>query len=384
MLTVLLILFYFSFPVLIIYLCLKYSWLDKIGAVLINYGFGILIANIGIFPEGVDKLQEVLITILIPIAIPLLLFSADMNTWLKLIGKTALTFGVGIIALLIAIYAGYYFFVDKIENISEISGMLVGVYTGGTPNLASIKTALNVPADRFIITHTSDMFASVLLLLFVLMGAQKVLNLILPKFSLDKNKSKSNAVALEIAEDTQEFQGILNKKYHFDLLKGLGLSALIFGIGGALSLLVPENAVMLTVILTITTLAILVSFQPKVKKINKTFQSGMYLIHVFSLIVASMADFSTFELGESIAIFYYVMFVVFGSFFIHLIIAYFLKVDTDTFIITTIAMVFSPPFIPVVAASLKNKHVIVSGITAGIIGYAIGNYLGIFVAFTLE
>jgi len=384
MLSVLLILFYFSFPVLIIYLCLKYSWLDKVGAVLINYGFGILIANIGVFPEGVDKLQEILITILIPIAIPLLLFSADMNTWLKLIGKTALTFGVGIIALLISIYAGYYFFVDEIENLSEISGMLVGVYTGGTPNLASIKTALNVPADRFIITHTSDMFASVLLLLFVLMGAQKVLNLILPKFSLDNIKSEDNTVALEIAEDTQEFKGILNKKYHLDILKGLGLSTLVFGIGGALSLLVPENAVMLTVILTITTLAILLSFQARVQKIKKTFQTGMYLIHVFSLIVASMADFSKFDIGESIYIFYYVMFVVFGSFFVHLIIAYFLKVDTDTFIITTIAMVFSPPFIPVVAASLKNKHVIVSGITAGIIGYAIGNYLGIFVAFTLE
>jgi uncharacterized membrane protein len=311
------------------------------------------------------------------------LFSADIGSWIKLIGKTTIALFLGVISLLISIYAGYYIFSGKVENLWEVSGMLVGVYTGGTPNLAAIKTALNVAPDRFIVTHTSDMLISSLFLFFVLGGAQKVFNLILPKFKLDQKMSDYEK-DYDIVDETQDFKGLLRKEYQMNILKSVGLSIFIFAIGGGISMLVPEKYSTLTAILTITTLAILFSFRPKVNQLKKSYQSGMYLIHVFSLVVASMADFSKFHAGESLTIFYYVAFVVFVSLIIHLILSYFFKVDTDTFIITTIALVFSPPFVPVAATALKNKHVIISGITVGIIGYAIGNYLGVFVAYSLK
>ncbi|HOL18438.1 MAG TPA: DUF819 family protein, partial [Bacillota bacterium] len=60
------------------------------------------------------------------------------------------------------------------------------------------------------------------------------------------------------------------------------------------------------------------------------------------------------------------------------------KIDTDTFIITSTSAICSPPFVPVVANALKNKEIILSGIYTGIIGYAIGNYLGITFAYILR
>ena len=35
---------------------------------------------------------------------------------------------------------------------------------------------------------------------------------------------------------------------------------------------------------------------------------------------------------------------------------------------------------PVVVSKLKNKEILISGLVTGIIGYAIGNYLGIGIA----
>jgi hypothetical protein len=64
----------------------------------------------------------------------------------------------------------------------------------------------------------------------------------------------------------------------------------IFAVGGGLSMLVPNHMVMVVVILTITTLGILASLIPAVNRIDKTFESGMYLILIFSIVVASMAD----------------------------------------------------------------------------------------------
>jgi uncharacterized membrane protein len=52
--------------------------------------------------------------------------------------------------------------------------------------------------------------------------------------------------------------------------------------------------------------------------------------------------------------------------------------------ITSTALVCSPPFVPVIAAAIGNKKVIVSGLTVGIIGYAVGNYLGYIIAEALK
>jgi uncharacterized membrane protein len=54
------------------------------------------------------------------------------------------------------------------------------------------------------------------------------------------------------------------------------------------------------------------------------------------------------------------------------------RIDADTVIITSAALVYSPPFVPVIASAIKNKEVIISGVTAGMLGYVIGNFLGIF------
>jgi uncharacterized membrane protein len=40
----------------------------------------------------------------------------------------------------------------------------------------------------------------------------------------------------------------------------------------------------------------------------------------------------------------------------------------------------SVPFIPVIAGALKNREILLPGFAAAIIGYAVGNYLGIIVA----
>ena len=118
-------------------------------------------------------------------------------------------------------------------------------------------------------------------------------------------------------------------------------------------------------------------------KITESFDLGMYLILVFSIVVASMVDLS--NLGTpTFALLGYLSFVIFGSLFLQLIISKFTKTDTDTMIITSAALICSPPFVPVVSGALKNKEILVPGITIGIIGYAVGNYLGFLMSELLQ
>ncbi len=51
---ILLILFYFLFPLVIIYICKKWSVLKKVGSIVLAYGFGLIFGSTGILPHGSD------------------------------------------------------------------------------------------------------------------------------------------------------------------------------------------------------------------------------------------------------------------------------------------------------------------------------------------
>ncbi|HSH50272.1 MAG TPA: DUF819 family protein, partial [Bacteroidales bacterium] len=156
--------------------------LNKIGAVLLAYATGLILGNIGILPDNAEQVQDMMTTITIPLAIPLLLFSANIKTWFTIAGKTILSMVLALISVVMVVFIGFFIFKGEIKELWKIGGLLVGLYSGGTPNLASIKMILNVDPEAFIITHTFDMLISAIYLLFLLTIGQKVFWYILPKY----------------------------------------------------------------------------------------------------------------------------------------------------------------------------------------------------------
>jgi uncharacterized membrane protein len=418
--TITLVLFYILTPILLVYLVHVSKTINKIGAVVMAYAVGLVIGNIGLFPrasaafktilagnqflphnevlnylaEGkitqsdlilnqIGSVQDTIMSIAIPIALPLLLFSLDIKRWLKMAKEALLSLILGVSSLIIVVVAGYFLFRDQIQESWKVAGMLCGVYTGGTPNLAAIGTALDVSPNVFVLTHTYDLVLGSVTLLFLLTGAQKVFNLILPHFNESHEKIKLKKVIAE-NEGIDNYLGMLTKKGVIQLSKALGLSVLILGASFAISLLVPKSSQMPVIILLITTFGLLLGTIKSISSIEKTFQMGMYFIIVFSLVVSSMADFRSMFQIDFLHLFMYVALAVFGSMIVHVFLSYLFKVDSDTTIITISALTFSPLFVPVVAAALKNKDVIITGITTGILGYAFGNYLGVGLAYFLK
>ncbi len=365
-------------PAIVIYLEERYSILKKVGAVLICYGVGLVVGNMGILPDGAGRYQNMVTEMSIPLAIPLILFSIDVRAWFRMVRSAVTAFITGIVSVLIVIIIGYFVFRNNIENAWQVAGMLVGVYTGGTPNLAAMKAALNVSQELYIMTHTYDLMLNAVYLILILSIGQKVFLWFLPPYKTVKHSS-----AEKIEKDYESYRGIFQKDVFRPLLGAFGLSVAILGVSYAISLSFPEEYSTAVVILLITSLGIGCSFVPKIKAIKKTFQLGMYLILVFSLAVASMADISKLS-NISFSLFYYVTLAVYGSHVIHIALARILKVDADTVIISSAALICSPPFVPVVAASLKNREVILTGMFVGIAGYAIGNYLGVIMAYVLK
>ncbi len=413
---VLLALFYVLTPLLILFLTYRYRTADRIGSVIIAYAIGLVLGNIGLIPSPsallneimlsqpkislpeiealqaggeltardvlafrVYKLRDLLMSITILLAIPLMLFSTNIHQWKKVAGKTLLSLIIGLVAVISVIIAGFYIFKDSgTKDLWKVAGMLIGVYTGGTPNLASIKMALDVDPEIYILTHTYDLVVGVFYLAFLVSIGQRVFHKFLPKFPVMAQADIQTEETVKLP-----FFHSLRRETLLPLLKAFGVAIVIFGVAVGLSSLFPKSAEMVVVILTITTLGIIASLIPGINRIDKTFDAGMYLILIFSIVVASMADIRNFA-GITPGLFGYVTLAVFGSLFLHMFFSKLFKIDADTTMITSTAFICSPAFVPVIAGAIGNRQVVVSGMTIGIIGYAIGNYLGVTIAYLLR
>ena len=323
-------------------------------------------------------LQNPLMLVTISLALPLMFFSIDVRRWRRLAGKSILSLGLQILAVVITAAAGFFLFRDGVgEEAWKIAGMFVGLYTGGTVNLGAIATALRADQTLYLAAHTSDVLVSSVYLLFLITVGRRVLEAILPAFQ--------TAGGADAAKEPEfnSYAGLLEKQNALPLLKALGLAVLIFTAGGMAFLVFPEDTAFVVAILAIATLGILCSFIPGVREIRMTYQLGNYFILIFCLVVGSMADFNRLVSTAPIML-AYVTFTVFVCLLLHVLLAAIFRIDADTVIITSAAGICSPPLVPLVASAVKNRELMLSGVIAGVIGWVVGTYLGVATAYLLR
>lgn len=372
---IILALFYFLFPVLILYLDKKFHIVNKIGPVVICYGVGLLIGNIGILPEDIFDFQDTITQAVIPLAIPLLLFSLNIRKWIRMAGSTFLSLVLGLLSVIIMVFVGFYLYRNVIPDAWKVSGVLVGFYSGGAPNAAAISLALDMEPEVFILTQTYDLAVGAVTLLFLMTVAQRFFLLFMRPYR-PVEREEGEDIQESYHEKYESYTGIFSRRIIFPLLGAFGLSVCIVAIAVGISLLLAGKLDAAVVIIGITTLGIAASFVPRIKRIEKSFQGGIYLILVFCLVFASMADISMFSL-ESLPLLYFVLLAVPGALLLHGILSRLFNIDVDNFLIISVALSMSPPFVPVVASALRNQDIILPGMIIGLVGYAMGNYLGI-------
>lgn len=383
---VLIISIYFLFPALLLFLSTRFHIVNKIGIVVICYAGGLILGNINVIPESITGFSDNLMSVSILLGIPLVLFSENIMKWAKMAKYTFISLVLGVVSVVVLVIIGFFLFREKIPEIWKVSGMMIGIYTGGTPNLAAIATSLGVDRELYIMTHTVELVVGALILLFLITGAKPLFGLFLKPY-----KAGSDDVQPELdVSDFESYEGFFTKASVPGLLKSFLVSVVIFGSGYGITFIFPEGSEARTTaaVLTVTTLGILASMVPAINRIKRSFQLGMYFIYIFCVIVASNANMAALFAAENVSLllnmFMFITLVIVGSLLLHSLLSWIFRISVDDYIITSTALSNSPPFVPVVAAALRNKQVVVPGMIIGVIGYAIGNYLGVAIAYLLK
>lgn len=348
-----------------------------VSPIIICYLIGIGAANIpglGIHRDLMDAGSSLSVLL----AIPLLLFSAHFSIMLRLVRPALFAFTLGVVAVVLCSLCAFWIFGDQIQDPEAVTGMMIGVYTGGTPNMSAIGLALGVEEEVFILLNSADIVFSGLYFIFLLSAGKYLLGWILPPFTGPRQTEK------EADNDPETDSGSPNIR---QVMAGLGLSVLVVALAFGFSRVMlrewsVERATPM-IILGITTLGIAASFHPRIRCLPGTFASAEYLLLVFALAMGSMADFSEL-LASSSRLFLFCGCVVLGSVLVQLLLAFLFRIDRDTLMIASTAAIFGPAFIGPVAQTIGNRAMIGIGVALGLIGFAIGNYLGLGIAFLIH
>ena len=379
---------FLALPALLIWLCKKFPLLDKIGIVLLCYIVGMVIGNAGLLPEsftavppgGGDSTLSLLQSVTICIALPLVLFSLDIRNWFHVAKKGMLCMLLACVSVVFVSFLVHLTVGGDDPESPGYAAACVAVYTGGTINLASIRASIGMSADDFIVFNTYDAFISVIYLFFLSTAARPLFRRVfrMPAY-VPPERPEGTADSGSIDESPEAYRALLRKKNVPGLLASLGIAAAVFGVSYLLNVIVSKvdpGLGMTVMMLSITTLGILCSFSKRLRSVTGSFQLGMYIIYVFCISVATAADFRAL-LNFDATIFVYVAVATLGSMLLHALLSSLCRIDTDTMIVTSVSAICSPPFVPSVAASLKNRDVMLTGLATGVVGYALGNYLGI-------
>ena len=378
---------YIVFPILIIEGFKRWKVVQKIGTVVLAYAVGIIASLCGVFhfadpaaAASFTKLQSTIMSVAVPLAIPLMLFNCDFKLWTKALPKTAWALVTGIGAVVVSVVSGYFIFRNQVPEAAKVAGMMTGIYTGGTMNFNALGASLGVDKSVMAIVLAFQMVITTPYIFFLLGGGYKIFRKLLPYKDIT-HKGRTDDGGVETA-DVENYHNMLEKKNLLGMIKGLGLSFLFLAIGAGLALLITGTLNELVVILTITTLSIIASFFKKVRELPKTFELGMFFILVFSVIVASMFNINSVN-GGSLYVGGFVLWIMGVSVALHLLLCRIAKVSGDLFCVCQVGLLCSPPFVPPIAGAMQNKKVLISGIVVGLVGYAIGTYTGALLAWIL-
>ncbi len=364
-------------PAVILLLVHHVGAAQKLGPIVLCYIAGLLVGLSGLMPETSNPIRTSVTETSLGLALPLLLFSVDIRAWRHVAGRAMLSMLLAVIAVVfVATWLFYSFQAKGVAQPEQLTGMAIGMYTGGIANLGAIKLALGIEDSRYLLFATVDTFVGAFYLMFVLTYAPRLFGRFLRSFPTQYREND----AIESVDES------LNELLHYSSLPAMLAAVLSAGVCVGLAVLVtpflPFGEPQIMVIVLLTTFGLLASFVPTVRNNPFAPKIGMYLIYVFSFTVAASLDLGALA-GMDLSILVFVLVATFGTLLLHALLCRFFRVDVDTFLITSVAALMSPAFVPMVARSLGNPGILMSGMATGILGFAIGNYLGISVALLL-
>ncbi len=344
---------------------------SKLSAVVISILVTFVLSNLSIIPTEAGA-YDIVWSYVVPLAIPLLLFKANLKKIIMEAGPTLIAFVVGGIGTVVGTILAFYLIPLGAEG-WKLAAIFCSTYVGGSMNYVAAAEAVKLQSGNLLtagIAADNLVMTLYFLLLFALPSSKFLL-----KFYNKREVSDSNSNHSEEIEESSKINML-------DLGKALSISFFICTVGFALENVLGVKG---TGILIITALVVILAsaFPKSVGKINGADKVGFLLMQIFFAVIGASANIKiVLEVGPILFVFAAVI-LTFHLLFL-LGIGKFLKLDLREIVIASNANMGGPTTAAGMAAARGWNHLVIPAILCGTLGYAIATFIGVGVGFWLK
>ena len=373
-----------------LYLEGRFAWARTVSAALLALLGGLVLSNAGILPftsPAYDFVNDHFILV----AIPLLLFKADLRVILRQGGRVLAGFMVSATGVVAG--AGIAFALIEVPESARYAGMLVGGYTGGSLNFVAVSQAVGMddPALGTAALAAESLagisYLFVLAVLPTVAAVRRWLPLRGPEAGAAGGPAEGGAGADAFGgrsgadssdgggrADSSDGQGP-GPDWIAHVAVALGMSLVVCAAGLWLAAAVgrPRYAV-----LAITVLAVaLANLAPaRFARLKGDQQLGMLLLYVFFVVYAAGADIRSL-FGAAALMLSYAFVVILVQAVVSAVGARVFRFSYAEMLIASNACVLGPPTAAALAAGRGWNGLVTPGILTGVFGYVVGNFLGV-------
>jgi len=347
--------------------CERYPWGRKYSGVMLLMTAAIILANLKIIPTSAPAYDAVW-NYLVPIAIPLLLFEADLRRIVRESGPTLIAFVIGSAAVVAGAIIGASL-LDLGPGEPELAGIFTGTYIGGSLNFAAVAEASGM--------QDGAMLAAAVAADNVVTNLHFLIIIFLPGVAWMARRYPTHH--MDNAEEfTAESQADVHRIANLDiagLLAALALAFMLAATGKALAELVgrPQFAILATTALTL----LFATFLPRqVRKLSSHREAGNVMMFIFLASIGATADiWQLIAIGPVLFIFASIIIIV------HLTVLFgvgkLLKLDLAELAMASAVCIGGPSSAAALASAKGWRDLLTPGVLAGSFGYAVGSFIGI-------
>jgi uncharacterized membrane protein len=363
-----------------VWLDMKYEWARKISPVVMILFLAGLLSNIGLITNR-SPFYEELASFTVPFAVCLILFTVNLGDLKRVGGPLLAAFAIACVGTMIgALTAGLLLNPQLVEIVGKdawkLAGPFTGTYTGGSLNFFAMWDGLEI--------GNPDLFAA----------ANAVDNLTLfPLFALWVMVPTWFGRWYPVAR----FWGTVGEDASADeekeaqtTLRILDVVALAFA---ALSIMAVSNLIKtrfiadimpsFPTILIVTTLALILAQFRFMRRLQGAFEIGNFSFYLFFCAVGAMINVKMAIILSPVLFLYVLVMIV-----VHMVSVYgvgrLFRLDIRILTIASAAAKTGPPSVIALANVHGWKTLVLPGVAMGLLGYAVGNYLGFAAAYMMK
>jgi uncharacterized membrane protein len=356
----------------------RFSWGARLSGPVLALLIAMLLTGFHITPVE-SPTYDMVDGYLVPLAIPLLLFRANVRRIFRETGRMLACFHVAAFGTLVGAILATFLFHGLVPKTPDIVGVMTGSYIGGGVNFMAVKTSFGLESNLAnpLIVADNFIMAGMFVMLLILSGS---------RFLLRRFPLCQTALAPSGNSGTQASRFWKRKEVSLlDLAQALAVAFIITALSMSIADLMQStfpsglaqaflgNAFVWITFLTMTAATLAHRWLDKIQGAEEI---GTFLLYLFFFVIGLRAD-----LGEVLfkvpALFGLCLAMALTNLVVTLLVGRLLRLPLEELLLSVNATLGGAPSAAAMAISKGWTGLVLPGLLVGIWGYVIGTFLGV-------